>query len=77
MAAYRRGTVVALRSGGPDMTIDKIRTRIGEPERCAECQWFDKMRLHRGVFPLHSLDVRKPKAAVDTGAAMEGGAGEG
>lgn len=65
MAGLKRGAVVELRSGGPEMTIEKIGTRHGSPERYAWCQWFDKMRLRHGTFPVHALDVSKPKAAAD------------
>jgi uncharacterized protein YodC (DUF2158 family) len=62
MAGFKRGAIVRLRSGGPEMTIEKIATYPYSTNRHASCQWFDKMRLRSGTFLLHSL---VPKGAPD------------
>jgi uncharacterized protein YodC (DUF2158 family) len=62
MAGFKRGAIVRLRSGGPEMTIEKIFTLPRSTNRHASCQWFDKLRLRNGSFTLHSL---VPKGAPE------------
>lgn len=62
MAGFKRGAIVRLRSGGPEMTIEKIATDPACTNRQAACVWFDKQRLRSGKFLLHSL---VPKGAPD------------
>lgn len=69
MVRLKRGAVVELRSGGPEMTIEKIETHYGSPELYARCQWFDKMRLRQGTFAVHALEVRDGKAGAGAGHA--------
>ncbi|GAB7127265.1 hypothetical protein JCM19000A_17720 [Silvimonas sp. JCM 19000] len=51
------GTVVKLRSGGPDMTIRSIGTdaKSGKPTGTIICQWFAGKKLEQGTFPLTSV----------------------
>lgn len=46
----------------PEMTIEEIGARYGKPSRYAWCQWFDNLRLRQGVFAVHALELREPKA---------------
>jgi uncharacterized protein YodC (DUF2158 family) len=62
MAGFKRGAIVRLRSGGPEMTIERIFTLPRSTNRHASCQWFDKLRLRDGTFLLHSL---VPKSAPE------------
>jgi len=52
------GDVVRLRSGGPDMTVQKkvTTTPFGEPcDLTYRCQWFVGEKLESGKFPPNSL----------------------
>lgn len=44
------------------MTIEEIGARYGKPSRYAWCQWFDNLCLRQGVFAVHALELREPKA---------------
>jgi uncharacterized protein YodC (DUF2158 family) len=57
MAEFKAGDTVQLKSGGPVMTIDQIGTRAGQQGEAAWCQWFEKTKLEKGVFPLTSLTL--------------------
>ena len=54
---FNKGDVVALKSGGPRMTVDKV-----EDGR-AVCVWFDKSTEKRGVFDVELL-APSQRAAV-------------
>jgi len=52
MANYAVGDIVALQSGGPEMTVQSV------PEKPAgfyTCQWFAGKKLESGRFPHASL----------------------
>jgi len=61
----KAGDVVQLKSSGPKMTIDKIRTIQGAPG--ADCDWFVNNEQKSGAFPLTSLKLAedaRPAVAV-------------
>ncbi|GAA4413863.1 hypothetical protein GCM10011450_22420 [Advenella faeciporci] len=47
------GTIVKLKSGGPDMTV----RGWSELNKAYTCQWFAGKKLEQGHFPLSSLEV--------------------
>ena len=49
-AAFEVGNIVKLKSGGPEMTVEKV-----FENRTYKCQWFAGKRLESGVFPADSL----------------------
>ena len=53
------GTIVRLKSGGPEMTIRRF---TNEADTHVACQWFAGKKLEDGVFPVESLDLVKPEA---------------
>lgn len=49
------GTIVKLKSGGPDMTVQKeVALSTGSVLRC---QWFAGKKLESGDFPPESLEL--------------------
>lgn len=56
---FQVGTIVKLKSGGPDMTIKKVdvELRTGKPTGRVDCQWFAGKKLEVGTFPIASLDL--------------------
>jgi uncharacterized protein YodC (DUF2158 family) len=58
MGQLGTGAFVALKSGGPSMTIRVI---VGDT---ALCEWFEQGRLKQGTFRLDTL-VPAPPASVD------------
>lgn len=54
-AEFKPGDVVALKSDGPKMTIDKIGNAQYEQFQSAWCSWFDDGQACHGVYPLTSL----------------------
>lgn len=73
MSGLKRGSLVTLRSGGPEMVIERIDTFHGSPERYAHCKWFDKARLRSERFAVHVLELSsaggeaQPRRAADIG----------
>jgi len=58
---FKIGVTVVLKSGGPDMTIDKfIWDEInGQPSyKIITCIWFDGNNLNKADFNKDSLDVK-------------------
>jgi len=53
--AIKVGDVVALKSGGPSMTV----AEVGEYDM--KCQWFDGLKLVEGWFPEMSVEASSPK----------------
>lgn len=49
------GTIVKLKSGGPDMTVQTT-----EREGYLLAQWFAGKKLEQGRFPVSSLEEVKP-----------------
>lgn len=54
MAEFQAGDTVALKSGGPEMTVEKIGTSGGVPT--AWCIWFEGDRTVRDFFPVSALE---------------------
>lgn len=65
---FNVGTIVKLKSGGPDMTIRSIGKNYStnKPDGYVDCQWFAGKKLEHGTFPKDSLEVVEltPKAEV-------------
>lgn len=56
----RLGDVVALKSGGPMMTVDSVEDRYGTTS--AYCTWFDGKKKQTDAFPVMSVEiVEKPR----------------
>ena len=51
---YPVGTIVRLKSNGPDMTV---RTIPGPGNKSYQCQWFAGKKLENGFFPEDSLEL--------------------
>jgi uncharacterized protein YodC (DUF2158 family) len=54
-AEIKIGDTVQLKSGGPTMTVAKVREWKGVME--ARCEWFDGKQNKDGIFPLTSLKL--------------------
>lgn len=50
-ALFEVGKIVKLKSGGPEMTVEKV----FEDRDTYRCQWFAGKKLESGVFPADSL----------------------
>ncbi|WP_081499456.1 MULTISPECIES: YodC family protein [unclassified Pseudomonas] len=51
--AFAIGTIVKLKSGGPDMTVYSIdRSHLN-------CQWFAGKKLERGAFHVETIELVK------------------
>lgn len=48
------GTIVRLKSGGPEMTVQSLPSQHNAYYRC---QWFAGKKLESGAFPPESLEV--------------------
>lgn len=61
------GTIVKLKSGGPDMAVQSIVTdmRTNKPNGHVVCQWFAGKKLEKGTFPVASLDLVKPEPKAE------------
>jgi uncharacterized protein YodC (DUF2158 family) len=51
----KAGDTVQLKSGGPTMTVSKLKEWKGVME--AKCEWFDGKQNKDGSFPLTSLKL--------------------
>ncbi len=67
----KAGVVVQLKSGGPHMTVDKLRQWQGQTE--ADCDWFEGTKQHSGSFPLTSLKVVTEERASSAAEVGLGG----
>jgi len=57
---FKVGDVVALKSGGPPMTVDEVLEMPEGSKGCIKCRWFDvKEQLKKGEFSPDSLEVSK------------------
>ena len=54
MAEFKIGDVVALKSGGPRMTVQKIKAGGGK-EQPILCRWFDGNEVREAVFHSDTL----------------------
>ena len=50
---FETGAIVKLKSGGPEMTVERPDTLNGK--NSFYCQWFAGKKLERGSFPASSL----------------------
>ena len=55
---FEVGTIVKLKSGGPEMTIQSF----SNDGVSAYCQWFAGKKLESGTFPEDSLEAVTPNA---------------
>ena len=67
MRGLKKGALVVLRSGGPEMVIERIDRHYGSVDRYAQCKWFDKLRLRSEKFAVHVLELccEAPDAEAD------------
>jgi uncharacterized protein YodC (DUF2158 family) len=56
--AFVPGDVVRLKSGGPDMTINRVYEDFRGVEM-VHCQWFDGLRLETNSFPVDSVELAR------------------
>lgn len=62
-AAFAVGTIVKLKSGGPDMTVKQVMTNTNDiPTGSYKCLWFAGKKLEDGLFPGDSLELVKSQA---------------
>jgi len=59
------GTVVRLKSGGPDMTVVEEEHIFGKGTGRVRCQWFENTKMMQGTFPEQSLDIVKKGGSPD------------
>ncbi len=55
MNAFKAGEVVCLKSGGPDMTVERAEASTGEDS--VVCVWFVEQSLYRASFPASALST--------------------
>ena len=55
MNAFTAGDVVCLKSGGPDMTVERIEATAGDVS--VVCVWFVEQSLYRANFPVSALSM--------------------
>jgi uncharacterized protein YodC (DUF2158 family) len=55
MNAFKVGDVVCLKSGGPDMTVERIETTVADIS--VICVWFVEQNLYRASFPISGLSM--------------------
>jgi uncharacterized protein YodC (DUF2158 family) len=55
--ALEEGTVVRLKSGGPDMTVVGEEHIFGKGTGKVRCQWFEEKKMMQGTFPEPSLKI--------------------
>ena len=58
-AKFVVGNIVKLKSGGPDMTIQTIPSKISGD--LYYCQWFAGKKLESGRFPADSIELVTPE----------------
>lgn len=67
----KAGDVVQLKSGGPHMTVSKLREWQGRTE--ANCDWFEGTTAKYGSFPLTSLKIVTEERGTSAAEAGLGG----
>ena len=65
----KAGDVVQLKSGGPHMTVSKLREWQGRTE--AHCDWFEGLTAKYGSFPLTSLRIVAEERGAEAGLGGE------
>lgn len=53
MNGLNPGDVVCLKSGGPDMTVERVEATAGNTS--VTCVWFVDQALYRASFPMSAL----------------------
>jgi len=56
----KKGDVVRIKSGGPQMTVEEYPVQLlpdGEDTERAKCVWFDDKKLLSCVFCVSSLEI--------------------
>jgi uncharacterized protein YodC (DUF2158 family) len=56
MNAFQSGTVVCLKSGGPDMTVESVQSDQTHGISVT-CVWFEEKTLYRASLPSSALAV--------------------
>ncbi|WP_281439441.1 YodC family protein [Pseudomonas moorei] len=56
---FKIGDIVKLKSGGPDMTVQRWSTL----ENAYTCQWFAGKKLDHGSFKFESLELVRSEAS--------------
>ena len=56
MNQFKAGDVVVLKSGGPSMTVESVRSDAGGNIRI-NCMWFDGPKVQRELFSPDSLEL--------------------
>ena len=69
MDEFKKGVVVQLKCGGPEMAC--ANTPCAETEQ-VHCQWFDGAKLQRGEFPQESLAIVERVREYNEAEAFEG-----
>ncbi|MGA8028046.1 MAG: DUF2158 domain-containing protein [Bryobacteraceae bacterium] len=55
--SLKEGTVVRLKSGGPDMTVVGEEHIFAKGTGKVRCQWFEEKKMMQGTFPEQSLKL--------------------
>ena len=55
MNGLNPGDVVCLKSGGPDMTVERVEATAGNTS--VICVWFVDQSLYRASFPMSALSM--------------------
>jgi uncharacterized protein YodC (DUF2158 family) len=55
MNNFNAGEVVCLKSGGPDMTVERVEVTAGNVS--VICVWFVEQNLYRASFPISALSL--------------------
>jgi uncharacterized protein YodC (DUF2158 family) len=58
MAGIKKGDVVQLKSGGPEMTVNFVENSYGVEE--AACTWFINNKKESSRFPVETLTLVTP-----------------
>jgi uncharacterized protein YodC (DUF2158 family) len=58
-STFKVGSIVKLKSGGPDMTVNVVLMNhiTDRPNGNYKCQWFAGKKLEDGIFPGDSLNI--------------------
>jgi uncharacterized protein YodC (DUF2158 family) len=62
--SLKTGTVVRLKSGGPDMTVVEEEHIFAKGTGRVRCQWFEETKLMQGTFPEDSLKTVQESSAL-------------
>jgi len=58
MSEIKKGVVVVLKSGGPDMTVADVGDYSPiHSDNAAKCVWFDKNKKHEEIFDVELLKI--------------------